>query len=83
VYGVNLTLYSTQGLSADSRAQVYGSLQNELLPLLIQKVKYVDDTGLAYVMQRYREVHDLVHAVNGMGIGYANLACSIQTVLAF
>jgi len=30
----------------------------------------VDDTELGYVMQRYREVHDLVHVINGMGIGY-------------
>lgn len=36
-----------------------------------QQVKYVDDTGLAYVMQRYREVHDLIHVINGMGVGYA------------
>lgn len=42
----------------------------QLFPLVIQQVKYVDDTGLAYVMQRYREVHDLIHVVNGMGIGY-------------
>ncbi|XP_014476724.1 PREDICTED: UDP-sugar transporter UST74c-like [Dinoponera quadriceps] len=26
-------------------------------------VRYVDDTELAYVMQRYREVHDIFHAV--------------------
>ena len=31
----------------------------------------MDDTGLAYVMQRYREVHDLIHVINGMGIGYS------------
>lgn len=34
-------------------------------------MKYVDDTELAYIIQRYREVHDLVHILNGMGIGYA------------
>lgn len=30
-------------------------------------------------MQRYREVHDLIHVVNGMGIGYATwcVACKI------
>lgn len=26
-------------------------------------VRYIDDTELAYVMQRYREVHDIFHAV--------------------
>lgn len=29
-------------------------------------VKFVDDEELAYVMQRYREVHDLVHTILGM-----------------
>ena len=29
-------------------------------------VRFVDDPELAYVMQRYREVHDLMHTVLGM-----------------
>ncbi|XP_022253599.1 ubiquinone biosynthesis protein COQ4 homolog, mitochondrial-like [Limulus polyphemus] len=29
-------------------------------------VQFVDDRNLAYVMQRYREVHDLVHTILGM-----------------
>lgn len=29
-------------------------------------VKFVDNEELAYVMQRYREVHDLLHTVLGM-----------------
>lgn len=29
-------------------------------------VQFVDDLELAYVMQRYREVHDLIHAILGM-----------------
>lgn len=29
-------------------------------------VKFVDDEELAYVMQRYREVHDLLHTLLGM-----------------
>lgn len=29
-------------------------------------VKFVDDEELAYVMQRYREVHDLIHTILGM-----------------
>lgn len=51
------------------------------LMLAVQQVKYVDDTGLAYVMQRYREVHDLVHVMNGMGIGYAISTCFIPSIM--
>lgn len=29
-------------------------------------VQFVDDEELAYVMQRYREVHDLLHTLLGM-----------------
>ena len=29
-------------------------------------VMFVDDVDLAYVMQRYREVHDLMHTLLGM-----------------
>ena len=29
-------------------------------------VMFVDDVELAYVMQRYREVHDLMHTLLGM-----------------
>lgn len=39
-----------QGVSPDSRKRVH----------------FVDDEELAYVMQRYREVHDLVHTLLGM-----------------
>lgn len=28
--------------------------------------KFVDDEELAYVIQRYREVHDLMHTLLGM-----------------
>ncbi len=31
-------------------------------------VRFVDDVELAYVMQRYREVHDLVHTILDMPI---------------
>lgn len=30
------------------------------------EVKFLDDPGLAYVMTRYRESHDLVHTILGM-----------------
>ena len=33
------------------------------LSLLSFQVRYVDDPELAYVMQRYREIHDFVHAL--------------------
>ena len=29
-------------------------------------MQFVDDPELAYVMQRYREAHDLVHTILGM-----------------
>ena len=29
-------------------------------------VKFVDDVELAYVIQRYREIHDLIHTILGM-----------------
>lgn len=29
-------------------------------------VKFVDNEELAYIMQRYREVHDLLHTLLGM-----------------
>lgn len=29
-------------------------------------VRFIDDPDLAYVMQRYREIHDLVHLILGM-----------------
>lgn len=33
-------------------------------------MKFVDDTELAYVMQRYREVHDFVHTLAGLSIRF-------------
>ena len=29
-------------------------------------VQFVDDAELSYVMRRYREIHDLIHATLGM-----------------
>jgi len=29
-------------------------------------IRFVDDLELAYVMQRYRETHDLLHTILGM-----------------
>ncbi|KAG8447404.1 hypothetical protein GDO86_014759 [Hymenochirus boettgeri] len=39
---------------------------NRVSPDTRMPVKYVDDVELAYVAQRYREVHDLMHTLLGM-----------------
>ncbi|KAF7662948.1 hypothetical protein LDENG_00221820 [Lucifuga dentata] len=39
---------------------------NRVTPDSRAEVKFVDDEELAYVMQRYREVHDLLHTLLGM-----------------
>ena len=40
--------------------------KNKISPDTRDPVKFVDDAELAYVMKRYREVHDLVHCLLGM-----------------
>ncbi|XP_056602418.1 ubiquinone biosynthesis protein COQ4 homolog, mitochondrial [Triplophysa dalaica] len=40
--------------------------KNKVTPDTRADVKFVDDEELAYVMQRYREVHDLLHTLLGM-----------------
>ncbi|XP_075942847.1 ubiquinone biosynthesis protein COQ4 homolog, mitochondrial isoform X2 [Anarhichas minor] len=40
--------------------------ENLVTPDSRADVKFVDDEELAYVMQRYREVHDLLHTLLGM-----------------
>ncbi|XP_055343426.1 ubiquinone biosynthesis protein COQ4 homolog, mitochondrial-like [Paramacrobiotus metropolitanus] len=45
-----LNFLETNGVSPDTRKRVH----------------FVDDDELAYVMQRYREIHDLVHTLLGM-----------------
>lgn len=49
-FSLSLTILDCQHVTPDSRADV----------------KFVDDEELAYVMQRYREVHDLLHTLLGM-----------------
>lgn len=47
-------------------------------------VKFVDDEELAYVMQRYREVHDLLHTILGMPtnmLGEAGCVCGPTAVV--
>lgn len=38
---------------------------NNVTPDSRLPVRFIEDPELAYVMQRYREVHDLVHTVTG------------------
>lgn len=40
--------------------------KNNVTPDSRLPVKFIQDPELAYVMQRYREVHDLIHTVTGM-----------------
>ncbi|XP_010085238.1 PREDICTED: ubiquinone biosynthesis protein COQ4 homolog, mitochondrial-like, partial [Pterocles gutturalis] len=39
---------------------------NKVSPDTRMPAKFVDDEELAYVIQRYREVHDLMHTLLGM-----------------
>lgn len=39
--------------------------RNKVTPDSRLPVRFIEDPELAYVMQRYREVHDLVHTVTG------------------
>ncbi|KAL3284913.1 hypothetical protein HHI36_019045 [Cryptolaemus montrouzieri] len=40
--------------------------ENKVTPDTRDPVRFVSDIKLAYVMQRYREIHDLIHALLGM-----------------
>lgn len=42
-----------------------GLIQQNVSPDTRLPVRFVDDADLAYVMQRYRETHDLVHTLLG------------------
>lgn len=42
-----------------------GMIQQNVSPDTRLPVRFVDDADLAYVMQRYRETHDLVHTILG------------------
>lgn len=41
---------------------------NQISPDTRRVVQFVDDPELAYVMQRYRELHDIIHTLLGMSI---------------
>lgn len=42
-------------------------------------VKFVDNEELAYIMQRYREVHDLLHTLLGMPTNMLGESGSVVT----
>ncbi|KAK9885863.1 hypothetical protein WA026_013740 [Henosepilachna vigintioctopunctata] len=42
--------------------------ENKVTPDSRDPVRFVDDVKLAYVLQRYREIHDFAHALLGMNI---------------
>jgi ubiquinone biosynthesis protein COQ4 len=53
--------------SLESKTQRrFSTLLQNVTPDTRTPVQFVDDIELAYVMQRYREIHDLVHTVLGM-----------------
>lgn len=49
-----------RGLSFLFHFSLYTKVQNR------PEVKFVDDAELAYVMKRYREVHDFWHVLTGV-----------------
>lgn len=57
-----------QSLPERTVGKIYSDFleKNKVTPDSRLTVQFVDDIELAYVMQRYREVHDLVHAILGM-----------------
>ncbi|KAJ7378116.1 Ubiquinone biosynthesis protein [Desmophyllum pertusum] len=50
------------------REYVRGLDTNRITPDSRDEVKFIDDKDLAYVMQRYREVHDFVHTLAGLSV---------------
>eukprot|EP00095_Tigriopus_kingsejongensis_P001357 snap_masked-scaffold1322_size48131-processed-gene-0.7 protein:Tk01357 transcript:snap_masked-scaffold1322_size48131-processed-gene-0.7-mRNA-1 annotation:"hypothetical protein DAPPUDRAFT_230099" len=57
-----------RGLEPNTLGYTYASYsdQHKITPDSRDRVRFVDDPDLAYVMQRYRETHDLTHAVLDM-----------------
>ncbi|XP_071444635.1 ubiquinone biosynthesis protein COQ4 homolog, mitochondrial [Hetaerina americana] len=63
-------LESLGRMPAGTLGRIYSDFLNDhkITPDSRRTVQFVDDPELAYVMQRYREVHDLVHTILGMPI---------------
>ncbi|KAF4517762.1 hypothetical protein B566_EDAN002967, partial [Ephemera danica] len=61
-------LQSLEALPSNTLGHTYIQFlkQNKVTPDSRLTVQFVDDIDLAYVMQRYRESHDLIHTVLGM-----------------
>ena len=57
-----------KSLPLNSFGHTYASFMesNRITPDSRAPVKFVDDSELAYVMKRYREIHDIVHCLCGM-----------------
>ena len=56
-----------EGLPKNTFGSSYSSFytSNQVSPDTRKTVQFVDDKELAYVMQRYRELHDIVHTILG------------------
>lgn len=63
-----VNLIRLQSLPQGTVGKIYSDFleKNKVTPDSRLTVQFVDDVELSYVMQRYREVHDLVHAILGM-----------------
>ncbi|KFO65646.1 hypothetical protein N302_13180, partial [Corvus brachyrhynchos] len=63
-----LDMARLQGLPDGSLGREYARFleDNKVSPDTRMPPKFVDDEELAYVIQRYREVHDLMHTLLGM-----------------
>lgn len=60
---VDLQSLSTLPKGTVGRVYIDFLQKNKVTPDSRPAVQFVDDEQLAYVMQRYREVHDLIHAI--------------------
>ena len=65
-----LSLPHLRSLPANSVGKAYADwLDREgVTPDTRDQVRYIDDPEEAYVMQRYRETHDFIHAITGLPV---------------
>uniref|UniRef100_UPI00358E94F2 ubiquinone biosynthesis protein COQ4 homolog, mitochondrial-like n=1 Tax=Myxine glutinosa TaxID=7769 RepID=UPI00358E94F2 len=68
IHSSMLDLPRLRSLPPDTFGYVYTRFldNNHVTPDSRAHVRFVDDADLAYVMQRYREIHDFLHALLGM-----------------
>jgi ubiquinone biosynthesis protein COQ4 len=66
----SLSLEKLRQLPENSVGRAYAAwLDSEgVTPDTRDPVRYIDDPEEAYVMQRYREIHDFIHAITGLPI---------------